>query len=61
MQMCPDCGMVYDESEDPKCPYCHFEDPREVYHIVYDDEKGKALELSGLEYEEFKKTHPGYH
>lgn len=23
MQMCPDCGRVYDESEYTRCPYCN--------------------------------------
>ncbi len=26
MQMCPDCGMIYDESEYAHCPYCDSED-----------------------------------
>lgn len=25
MQMCPECGRVYDESEYTKCPYCYNE------------------------------------
>lgn len=61
MQMCPDCGKVYDESEYSRCPFCYDEeDTRETYHIVYDHEQGKALSLSGDEFEEFKKTHPDY-
>ncbi len=61
MQMCPDCNKIYDESEYSHCPYCYREDSRESYHIVYDDKLGEALTLSDAEYEEFKKTHPGYH
>ena len=60
MQMCPDCGRVYDESDYCKCPYCHRSDPRPVFHIVYDNKLGKVLELTEDEYEEFKNTHPGY-
>ena len=26
MQMCPDCGMIYDESEYAHCPYCDNDD-----------------------------------
>ena len=59
MQMCPECGKIYDESEGP-CPFCYDYDDRETYHIVYDSQLGKALTLSGREYEEFKKTHPEY-
>ncbi len=61
MQVCPECNRIYDESEYSCCPYCNDMDDRETYHIVYDAELGKALSLSGKEYEEFKKTHPGYH
>ena len=60
MQQCPDCGRIYDESDYAKCPFCHYEDPRPVYHIVYDRELGKALELTGKDYEEFVRTHPEY-
>lgn len=59
MQMCPNCELVFDESEG-FCPYCHDGEPRETFHIVYDSNLGKALELSDSEYEEFKKTHPEY-
>ena len=61
MQMCPNCDKVYDESEYSKCPYCHKEDHGERINIVYDDNTGDVLELTDEEYEEFKKTHPGYH
>lgn len=61
MQMCPWCDKVYDESEYSRCPYCHPDDYREQIHIVYDDNIGNALELTDEEYEDFKKTHPGYH
>ena len=61
MQMCPYCGHVYDESEYDGCPNCNKYDSRPTYHIVYDDNLGKALSLDEEEYEEFKKTHPGYH
>ncbi len=60
MQMCPDCGKVYDESDYAKCPYCDSYDPRPVHYIVYDRELGKALSLTAEELEEFKKTHPEY-
>ena len=61
MQMCPDCGRVYDESEDGRCPYCYSDDSGPTYHIVYDHDLGKALQLTDDEYEEFKETHPEYH
>ncbi len=62
MTMCPNCNRVYDESEDSRCPYCSsFPDNRIQYNIVYDDERGEAVSLTDEEYEEFKKTHPGYH
>lgn len=61
MQMCPFCDRVYDESEHSSCPYCNDDDDRDVVHIVYDDEAEEVLELSDDEYEEFKKTHEGYH
>ena len=60
MQQCPNCGKIYDESEDSKCPYCNDYDTRPVYHIVYDRDLGLALSLTGEEYEEFKRTHPEY-
>ena len=60
MQMCPECGRVYDESDYSKCPFCHRYDPRPIYHIVYDKELDKTLELTDEEYKEFKKTHPEY-
>ena len=60
MQMCPDCGRVYDESEYAKCPRCYDDyGYQEVVYIVTDDD-GKVLELSKDEFEEFKRTHPGY-
>lgn len=61
MQMCPECGRLYDESENATCPFCYRYDPRPTYHIVYDSDQGKALTLTDEEYEEFKKTHPEYH
>ncbi len=61
MQMCPNCDKVYDESEYSVCPYCNYSYSGKTIHIVYDDDIGKALELTDEEYEEFKKTHPGYH
>lgn len=61
MQMCPWCNKVYDESEYSRCPYCYPDNHREQIHIVYDDNIGKVLELTDEEYEDFKKTHPGYH
>ena len=60
MQMCPNCNKIYDESEYSKCPFCHDEDTRPVYHIVYDRDLGKALSLTGKDYEEFVRTHPEY-
>lgn len=60
MQMWPWCDKVYDESEYSRCPYCHPNDYREQINIVYDDNIGKALELTDEEYEEFKKIHAGY-
>lgn len=59
MQMCPDCGKIYDESEG-LCPFCHDFDDRETNYIVYDSKLGEALSLSEQEYEEFKRTHPDY-
>ena len=59
MQMCPECEYIYDESEYSRCPYCSSED-KEIIHIVYDSDLGKALELTDDDYEEFKKTHPEY-
>ena len=61
MKMCPDCYGTYDESEYSRCPYCNDFDDGETYHIVYDDKLGEALSLTDAEYEEFKRTHPGYH
>lgn len=61
MQMCPYCDKVYDESEYSRCPYCHDDDDGEKVHIVYDDKTDEVLNLTDDEYEEFKKTHPGYH
>lgn len=61
MQMCPECGNYYDESESCKCPFCNSADDREILHIVYDSDLRQALSLSSKEYEEFKKTHPEYH
>lgn len=60
MQVCPNCNSVYDESEYSKCPYCHNKDSGTI-HIVYDDSIGSALNLTDVEYEEFKKRHPEYH
>ena len=41
MQMCPDCGEVYDESEYAKCPYCHSDDDysQTQYYYVDDEEE----------------------
>lgn len=42
MQMCGNCGKVYDESEYSKCPFCH-RNKREYSHvIVYDKKEGRA-------------------
>lgn len=42
MQMCGDCGYVYDESEYAGCPRCR-RNSRETEHvIVYDKKLGKA-------------------
>lgn len=60
MQMCPECGRYYDESEYARCPHCSDYDDRPTYHIVYDSEKGEAVSLSDDEFEEFKETHPEY-
>lgn len=46
MQMCGDCGKVYDESEYSKCPYCHgfgYESDEEPMVIVYDRDKKEAI------------------
>ena len=44
MQMCGDCGKIYDESEYSKCPHCHgfgyADEGDEV--IVYDKKEGRA-------------------
>lgn len=61
MQMCPYCNKVYDETEYSRCPCCYPDESREQIHIVYDDKIDKVLELTNEEYEDFKKTHPGYH
>ena len=38
MQMCPDCGMIYDESEYAKCPFCNSDDSgMEDDYEEYDD------------------------
>ncbi|MBQ7004313.1 MAG: hypothetical protein IJN57_10190 [Oscillospiraceae bacterium] len=58
MQMCPYCDRIYDESEYSRCPNCYEE--VEKIHIVCDDD-GIVLELTDAEYDEFKKTHKGYH
>lgn len=60
MQMCPECGRIYDESEYAKCPFCYKDDDEPKYYIVYDSEREEALSLSDDEFEEFKKTHPEY-
>lgn len=36
MQMCPNCGNVYDESEYAKCPNCH---PSDDYKISEEDQR----------------------
>lgn len=44
MQMCPDCGETYDESEYAKCPYCNSDDDDNEggYYYVeeYEDKSG---------------------
>lgn len=60
MQMCPECGRVYDESESAGCPYCYDHDDGPTYYIVYDSERGEALSLTAEEFEAFKETHPEY-
>lgn len=44
MQMCPDCGKVYDESEYAGCPRCYpdRDNGRERTVIVYDRDEGRA-------------------
>lgn len=44
MQMCGDCGKVYDESEYSRCPYCHgwVDDDREEYAIIKDLSDGQV-------------------
>lgn len=37
MQMCPDCGRIYDESDYAKCPYCDTEDFADEDIDEYDD------------------------
>ena len=34
MTMCPQCEMVYDESEEPYCPYCRDGAPKEEYNYI---------------------------
>ena len=42
MQMCGNCGKVYDESEYSKCPFCHRNKHEYSHVIVYDKKEGKA-------------------
>lgn len=39
MQMCPDCGDVYDESEYAKCPNCHPVDDGYYYYEKDEEEE----------------------
>ena len=57
MQQCPDCGRIYDESEDAKCPYCYFDDGLETYYIVTDNRDRKVKEVPESEY----RDHPEYY
>ena len=51
MQMCPECGRVYDESEYSKCPYCKgFFFIKKNYHIVYDYEKEESVDKDKANY-----------
>lgn len=48
MQMCGDCGKIYDESEYSRCPYCHgfgYDDECDTV-IVYDRKEGRAKSVS---------------
>lgn len=40
MQVCPDCGMIYDESEYACCPYCEgiLEEDDSDYDLVIDED-----------------------
>lgn len=43
MQMCPDCGKLYDESDYAFCPYCSGEEG-------FDDEELEEVEDPGWDY-----------
>lgn len=49
MQMCPECGRVYDESDYALCPNCYDSDTSEQDVIVFDHELGKAKVVSKSE------------
>lgn len=53
MQMCMDCGSVYDESEYCKCPFCNNEDVEERLYIVYDRDEGSAKTVPECEKEKY--------
>lgn len=54
MQMCPDCGRVYDESEYSKCPYCHRNGNFDTdYVIVYDRDEHRAKTVPATEAEKY--------
>lgn len=44
MQMCPDCGRVYDESEYSKCPFCSNDDYKRRYHKVIKNASSMELQ-----------------
>ena len=56
MQMCPYCGLVYDESEYSRCPRCHpygADDARERMVSVYDRDEGRAKYVPESEAEKY--------
>ena len=57
MQMCPECGGVYDESDYALCPRCYDSNTSEPEVIVFDRESGEAIVVPKSEaykYEQFQ-------
>lgn len=59
MQMCPECGTYYDESEYAKCPNCHPASGNPYDDVIVwdnEEEKLKVVKRSELEYSEALKA-----
>ena len=52
MQMCPDCGNVYDESDYASCPYCDDDVDEGSSHSIYEALREFATGLVGSESED---------